>query len=441
VTNPRRPARIAFFLLIAFLCTDCPRGSAYSVLTHQAIIDLAWQGSIRPLLLARYPRTTEDQLTEAHAYAYGGCAIQDAGYYPFGNRFFSDLTHYVRSGDFITSLLRNAHNVNEYAFALGALSHYLGDSIGHAEAINPAVALAYPKFAQKYGSIVTYEQEPRAYVATEFSFDIAEDAHNRFAPDAYLHALGLHVPRALLERAFFETYGLKLTAVLGKTTRAAIHSYRSSIRSFIPTFAKAEVVLHRGDLPRTDETPDFQLFERHRERVPYLPAWAHSYRGPDFGEHILAGLIKILPPIGAIDYLKIRVPTTDTEQMYFRSLNRTLLAYSNALDHLRLVPPALFHLPNRDLDTGDWTRPGAYALTDQTYAHLLHAIVSKPENLVPAGLKQDILDYYSVPDAPITTRHNHRKWARVQQELIELRQREPVDATQAVLLSSASDPD
>jgi hypothetical protein len=129
---------------------------AYSVLTHEELIDLAWNNSIRPLLLARFPGSTEEQLREAHAYAYGGSAIQDMGYYPFGKQFFSNLAHYVRTGDFIVWLYQNARTIDEYAFAIGALSHYLGDSIGHSQAINPSVAVEFPNLRREFGPIVTY---------------------------------------------------------------------------------------------------------------------------------------------------------------------------------------------------------------------------------------------------------------------------------------------
>ena len=107
------------------------RADAYSLLTHEQLIDLTWQDSIVPLLLSRYPGLTPAQLEEARAYAYGGCVIQDIGYYPYGDMTYSNLTHYVRSGDFVVNLFRNAANANELAFAVGALSHYIGDSIGH----------------------------------------------------------------------------------------------------------------------------------------------------------------------------------------------------------------------------------------------------------------------------------------------------------------------
>ena len=121
--------RAAALFLILLLCTGS--STAYSVLTHEEIVDLVWTTEISPLLLQRFPMLTEDQLKEAHGYAYGGAVIQDLGYYPFGSREFSDLVHYVRSGDFVLELLVESQDVDEYAFALGALSHYASDSDGH----------------------------------------------------------------------------------------------------------------------------------------------------------------------------------------------------------------------------------------------------------------------------------------------------------------------
>lgn len=311
--------------------------AAYSVLTHQAIIDLSWNDVIRPLLLSRYPRTRDAELQEAHAYAYGGCAIQDAGYYPFSRQLFSDLTHYVRTGDFVESLLRNARNVNEYAFALGALSHYVGDSVGHADAISPATAIEYPRLAKKYGPIVTYEDAPREYVATEFSFDVDQVTRRRFAPASYQRRIGLWVPHRLLEQAFFETYGLTFTGVMGKTGRASIRSYRTSIRNFIPGFAQAEVVLHLSKFPKGDP-PSFETIGPYLRHVPYLPAWANAYRDPSIVQHLLAGVIWILPPIGAVKILKIRGPRAETEDLYYSSLKRKLTLYKRRLDELRLLP-------------------------------------------------------------------------------------------------------
>src|SRR5580704_8352431 len=161
--------RILLLVTIGVLATN---SGAYSVLTHEELIDLAWNSSIRPLLIAKFPGATDVQLTEAHAYAYGGSAVQDMGYYPFGKHFFSNLTHYVRSGDFVMWMLRNARTMDEYAFAIGALSHYLGDSIGHSEAINLATAVEFPKLREKFGDKVSYGESPHGHIRTEFAFDV-----------------------------------------------------------------------------------------------------------------------------------------------------------------------------------------------------------------------------------------------------------------------------
>ena len=232
------------------------------------------------------------------------------------------------------------------------------------------------------------------------------------------------MPRRLLEQSFYETYGLSLTGVMGKTGRAAILSYRNSVLHFIPVFAKAEVVLHRNDFPRNDP-PAFRTVKPYLQQATYLPDWAHAYREPDFGEHLLALVIHILPSIGPVEYLKIRGPREETERLYYSSLSQTLTLYERRLDMLRLMPAMPLGLPNRDLDTGDWTKPGAYALTDQTYARLLHEITKKQKYkykyVVPPSLKQSILDYYAVPDAPITTKRNRKQWQRVQADLAQLR--------------------
>src|ERR1700719_2834251 len=99
-------AASAIFLIFILVFPGASPSRAYSVLTHEAIIDAAWDNEIQPSLLKRFPNATPEDLMEARAYAYGGSTIQDLGYYPFGNRAFSDLVHYVRSGDFIISLIR-----------------------------------------------------------------------------------------------------------------------------------------------------------------------------------------------------------------------------------------------------------------------------------------------------------------------------------------------
>lgn len=411
--------RFAILLLVLQVCSSYQAG-AYSVLTHQAIIDLAWDDSIRPLLLARFPNTTEEQLQIAHAYAYGGCAIQDMGYYPFGKTFFSDLTHYVRSGDFVAALFRNAQDVNELAFAAGALSHYVGDTFGHSVAVNPSTALVFPNLEQRYGKVVTYEDNPHAHVQTEFGFDIEQVSKRRFAPHAYLQHIGLLVPRRLLEKAFFETYGLSLHDMLGNE-RPAIRGYRSAVRGFIPFFARGEVVLHRHQFLPELPNSDFDKYNQELSRAEFRKQWQNAYRTPGFRGHLAAAIIFVVPKIGPAALLGIKIPTHDTQQLYARSMNETLTHYRRRLNQAKSAPLDEFGLVDRDLDTGAKVRPGSYARTDRTYAKLLHQVVSRPQMKIPRGLREDVLAYYANPNAPITTKRDAQAWALVQEELVKFK--------------------
>jgi hypothetical protein len=187
-----------------------PALSAYSVLTHEAIIDSAWDRNIKPLLTSRFPAATPHDLIEAHGYAYGGCILQDMGYYPFGGKFFSDLVHYVRSGDFVANLIRESQDLDEYAFALGALAHYAADSEGHSIAVNLSVPVEFPKLKKKYGRVVTYADDPAAHIKVEFGFDVLQVARGAYAPQAYHDFIGFQVSEPVLERAFHDTYSLHL---------------------------------------------------------------------------------------------------------------------------------------------------------------------------------------------------------------------------------------
>ncbi len=409
----------SLLLILVLLGLPVP-ASAYSVLTHEQLIDLAWNDCIRPFPLSRYPHTSEAALGQAHAYAYGGSAIQDMGYYPFGKEFFSNLTHYVRSGDFVASLFHNARNVDELAFAVGALSHYLGDNIGHSECINPATAVEFPKLAKKYGEFVTYDQAPHAHVRAEFAFDVNQLSHHRLASATYLRHVGFKVPRRLVERAFYETYGLYLREVLGPEI-PAIRSYRTAVRSFIPQFAHAETVIHGKHFPPDVEDEAFQQFQYQVDHADFQKHWA-GRKHAGFLPHVLAIVIVIVPKIGPVSDLAIRGPSQQPEEWYVRSVNDTMKAFHQELADLRTHTDSPLSLPNRDLDTGQLIQPGSYPLTDKTYAKLLQHLTADPVRQVPEGLRRDILAFYSDSEAPIVTKKNHKAWKRVQQELAKLRE-------------------
>ena len=417
----RAQAAAVHFLIALMLLWSFPQQTeAYSFLTHEDLIDVTWKGSIRPALLARFPTATEAQLREARAYVYGGSTIQDMGYYPFGNQFFSNLTHYVRSGEFVNNLFRDSQTVNEYAFAIGALAHYVGDNTGHRYATNPSTPLEFPALGKKFGPIVTYDQAARPHVRTEFAYDVEQLSLHRFAPAGYLRSVGFKVPRRLLEQAFFDTYGLSLRSVLGRP-RPAIESYRSSNWNFLQTIARADVLIYRKSFPPEEDTPAFHQFSTRQSQAEMDNEWGRFKRKPGFGVHVIAILLRILPKVGPVSNAAIRGPSAETNRWYIESVNRSVDEYEQMLGNLKTKPRGSLELPDRDLDTGYLARPGAYRLTDKTYAQLLNKLTAEPSRTIPDALRKNILAYYSDPNAPISTKKNPGAWQRVQTELATLR--------------------
>lgn len=419
----------AVLILLLLATTVVPQSTgAYSVFTHEELIGLTWTTAIRPLLLKRFPNATTQQLRIAHAYAYGGCDAQDMGYYPFGNKFFSNLTHYVRSADFVNNLLLQSRNVYEYAFAIGALSHYVGDSIGHSEAVNPSTGVDFPKLRKEYGPIVTYDESPRAHVRTEWAFDIGQLEKRTFAPTAYMRYIGFRVPRKLLERAFVATYGIELRSLTGRIL-PIMKIYRLSVRTLIPALSNAEVILHGKQFSPDTPGPAYDEFVDQLQTAWFERHWAYTYKKPGIGSHLLAIFIKIIPKFGPASYLAIKIPDEQTEEWYLESVGHSADAYRRLLADLAKNPTGTVNIPNRDLDTGLKVRPGGYALTDKTYAQLVQRLTRHPNRTIPVELQRDVLSYYADPRAPIRTKRNHRKWKRLQAELQTLREMKVAPAT------------
>jgi len=384
----------------------------YSVLTHEQIIDLTWADSIQPLLLRRFPTLTPAQLREAEAYAYGGCLIQDLGYYPFSKPGFSNLLHYVRTGDFIRSLFRESKTPDDVAFSIGALSHYLGDTIGHPDAINLAVGQEFPELAQKYGKNVNYAEGPHQHVRAEFAFDIDEITKHRMPPERYLNRIGFAVPVPLLTRAFYDTYGLDITKVLQKE-HPNLHGYRYSVRSLLPRVAYAEILLHRNQFAADVPSPALDTYSQDIARLSAASNWPAYRRQAGIGTHLLAGFIFILPKFGALSDLKIQIPTKAAKQDYINSVVKTTARMRDVLAHATTSDG----LPNLDLDTGLEVFPGTYSLEDYTYADLLHAVTSTPSTPVPFGIKRDLLAYFSDLDKVIYLKNKPKLLAQVQADL------------------------
>jgi hypothetical protein len=401
-------------LLACWLLLGASRAVAYSVLSHEAVVDLAWKDQLEPLLLARFPATTPDQLKQAHAYAYGGCIIQDLGYYPFGNHFFSDLLHYVRTGDFVANLLADASDANEYAFALGALAHYTADSYGH-PAVNLATSQEYPKLRRKYGKVVTYDQNPTAHLQTEFGFDVVEVAHNRYAPEQYHDFIGFQVSKALLERAFRETYGFEVDKVLTHED-LAISTYRSTVSGLLPKMTKVALVTFGKQIQKDDPSFDRRKLLYRVRRADFEKEYGRDYQKPGFGSRFLAFFIGILPKVGPLKALALHLPDGDTQKTFDEGMNSTLDHYRAYIAQVKTLDGRRFELPSRDLDTGEPTAPGEYRLADFTYAKLLDQVVKQHSATIPAELLPSLVAYYR-PGEKNYVETKPKEWAQVQSDL------------------------
>ncbi len=423
----RLSIRMLALLLVTIIFTG--GGSAYSVLTHEEIVDLLWADEIRPLILKRYPGLSEEQIKETHAYAYGGAVIQDLGYYPFGSVEFSDLVHYVRTGDFVRELLQQSNDADEFAFALGALSHYASDIAGH-PAVNQSVAIEYPKLREKYGNSVRYAQDKTAHLKTEFGFDTVQVARNRYASPQYHDFIGFQVSKSLLERVFPIVYGLELKDVLPRED-LAVGSYRYSVSRLIPEMTQVALQTHKKELMH--ETPDFakQKFLYRLSRSDYEKEWGKDYVKPGLGTRILSTLLRIMPRVGPFKGLGFNNPTPQTEDLYIKSINTTVDRYRVLLEQVRADKLVL---PDYDLDSGNPTKVAEYSLTDDTYAKLLGQLAKSKFDRTTPELRDNILQFYSdVPAvAPIRTKNDKDSSARLLELLDQLKAATLVPATEAM---------
>ncbi len=416
-----RSRSLALFLIFSLWTQSIPQAAAYSVLTHEEIIDIAWKTDLEPLLKKKFPGLTPEQIKDAHAFAYGGSIIQDLGYYPHGSREFSDLVHYVRSGDFVIALLRDAKDANEYGFALGALAHYASDVTGH-PAVNRAVAIEFPKLKKKFGDSVTYGQDRSAHIQTEFGFDMDQVAKNRYTTDNYHDFIGFKVATDLLARAFQETYGIQLDDVLPNRDKA-IESYRHAVSKLIPEATRVALKVRKDEIAKEYPTNARQKFLFNISRADYEKRWGTNYFHDSFKTKFFAFLVRILPKIGPLRALAFKVPTPQTEDLYFKSINKTMERFRTELARSAADK---YRLSEVDMDTGAVTRRGEYDLADEAYGSLLKRLGRQDLAATAPELRADLLRFYSAPQRPAVTQANkkdaHKDEAEIESLIAKLRQ-------------------
>lgn len=382
---------LSFFTVLFFT----GQASAYSVLTHQALIDASWDSALKPLLRAKYPTATEEQLREAHAYAYGGAIAPDMGYYPFGSKLFTHLTHYVRPGDFVVALVNEAKSLNQYAFALGSLCHYHADVYGHPLGTNPSVALLYPKVRRRHGPSVTYAEDHLAHMRTEFGFDVLQSARGNYASRQYHDFIGFKVDTAVLGRAFLATYGLQLNELFKNLPRA-VRTFRWSVAHFFPAITRTAWAAKKGDIQKLDPTATSRRFRYRMQHRINTKGVGKEEEKPSVGTTLVSFLIRIAPKVGPLRPLKFKVPGPEAETRFIQSFDTALVHYQASLKSLHTSG---LTLPNKDFDTGEKTAQGSYALADAAYEALLLQLQQQCFSTVRGGLRRHLLQFYKQEQA------------------------------------------
>lgn len=374
-------------LLFVYAIHPC---KAYSVLTHEAIIDANWDKILLPLLKEKFPGSSADALKEAHAYAYGGAVVPDMGYYPFGSKLFTNLIHYVRSGDFIEALFNDARNINEFAFAAGVLCHYYADIYGHKLGINVSVPLIYPKMRKKYGDTVTFAENHISHVRTEFSFDVLQTARGNYASIAYHDFIGFQIAQSLLQRAFMETYGLDVNELFGNFPRA-VARFRWTVINLLPFFTKAAWASKKSDIRKLQPTATSRNFIYRMRRKNYSHQFGEKEQ-PKFFAHVVSSLIQVMPKVGPLRVLNFESPTPEAERLFVSSFDVTSAFYARDITGLKKNNA---QLNNMDFDTGIKTSEGEYVLADETYCKLIVSLKDKNFTTITPSLKQNILSFYA----------------------------------------------
>lgn len=401
---PHFSTRLAVAIAVAVLLVGARPASAYSVLAHELMIDSAWDDVIAPMLKARFG-APDTAIRAARAYAYGGSAVQDLGYYPFGSHLFTDLLHYARSGDFVETMMREARDVNEFAFALGVLAHYTADTTGHPLATNRAVPMIYPKLRTKFGDEVTYAEDPKSHVMVEFAFDVLQVAGGSYLPEAYHDFIGFQVAVDLLERAFRETYGLEMKDLF-LSQDLAIGTFRYAVGSAIPEITRVAWEQKRAEIEKLSPQAQRSTFVYVYSRREYEKEFGTSYRRPGLFARIIVWVARAMPKIGPFRTLAFRTPTPEAERLFVESFKTARDRYRARLTSVRTG----LNLANLDFDTGRPTSRGEYEFADRTYQQLLERLTAKTPVMVPPAMRADILRFYGTVD-PATARNRKERKA------------------------------
>jgi len=419
----KTPFAYKFLWILLIIALFKPLSSkAYSILTHEAIIDASWDKYFKPLLKKKFPNATDADLKLAHSYAYGGSLMTDIGYSPYGSTYFTNLIHYVRTGDFVENLLSEAQNINEYAYALGALCHYMADTYGHSLGTNLVVPIVYPKVGDKYGKVVTYEEDHTSHSRTELAFDVLQLARGNYASQSFHDFIGFNVAVPVLERAFFKTYGQDINEIFGNIDHS-VSNFRWAVNSLMPTVTRSAWVLKKDEIKKMQPGITARKFHYRMERKKYYKEFGRDHDQPKFKERMLAFLIKILPKVGPLKAFRFKEVGPEGEKQFIKSFDTVMAHYTEALTKLNYEN---IKLPNVNFDTGKSTIPEEYELADATYDQLAIKLEESKYSFLTEELKQNIVTFYNHADTVAIAKKDESGWKKASPSVQHIRYAIPI---------------
>jgi hypothetical protein len=327
----------------------------------------------------------------------------------------------VRSGDFVEALFHHAQDVNEYAFALGALAHYSSDNAGHPLAVNRAVPMMYPKVRREVGEVALYADSPKRHVMVEFAFDVLQVAKGAYVHQAYRDAIGFEVSERVLDAALRDTYGMGLADLLADVD-LAIGTYRRAVSTTIPELTRMAWRENRDEIEERTPGVSREGFVFAYSGREYDRDFGTKYRKPGLCARLLGFFIRILPKVGPLRILAFEPLTPEAARLFLESVAATRVRYRadiEALGRNRLT------LTNTDFDTGKPPRLGVNPLTDETYVTLLDTLADRRFAGVPPILRQQIASYFQDLASTTVDRELREDEPQIRQQLAELTSRSP----------------
>jgi len=388
-------SRLACRLLVAACLFGATCGSAwaYGWTGHWRVMEAAWP-SLSAGVCDGQPHPhpfPPDILSLDHddiALAAGlGAIVSDIGYITASTEQFSDLMHYIGTGNYLDNLVaitceKYGNDPAMVAFLAGMRSHYWADRVGHHEGTNVAVAMLSDTNRDKALTRVVYEQDIAMHKRLELGAFSAYDLRHGGLRVAVRFIAGGREFDRVVERV---RYVMAL---------AAAQTFGKAAEQFVPDYAK--ILLFTAQVADSVCTSAAVTFR--------------GTRAPDSAAALLDACRKIAETPARTDAQKdpgVRQLATEGYALTERQpaleaiYERSIAAVTDALRQAHKGP-----LPNYNLDTNLPAVGGQYRHADAAYLRLGASAsgACDPAHAEAAG-KLALRDWTAFQPAGLCVRH------------------------------------